>query len=183
MRFSFVHGVGILQLIAVVHSDYSRLLAFHRRTKLVESINDRFHCKQKLFTYHSHSVRTNQKRQSIDLDLWKFRISFVVAKATVSADRQWTCKHLLWSDFLLAEREMRRSVSVVFEIDVALYKSDKSQHKRLTSHPDFSFIPRTKANLTTSFYSTNNSRPADAKSRKSSLNNSISDGRSTTCRS
>lgn len=59
--------------------------------------------------------------------------------------------------------------NLLTQIDVALYKSDTSQHKRSTSHPDFSFIPRTKVNVKTSINSTNNSQPADIHNRKSSL--------------
>lgn len=66
--------------------------------------------------------------------------------------------------------------NLLTQIDVALYKSDKTQHKRSTSHPDFSFIPRTKVNLKPSFNITN--KPVDFNTRKSSLGHCITDGRS-----
>lgn len=81
--------------------------------------------------------------------------------------------------FLLCLKAIENNQSnLLTQIDVALYKSDKSQHKRSTSHPDFSFIPRTKVNLKTAFNSTNNSRPVDINNRKSSLGHCITDGRS-----
>lgn len=70
--------------------------------------------------------------------------------------------------------------NLLTQIDVALYKWDKSQHKRSTSHPDFSYIPRTKVHVKTTLNAPNNSRPVDYSNRKSSLGCSITDGRSAT---
>lgn len=71
--------------------------------------------------------------------------------------------------------------NLLSQIDVTLYKSEKSQHKRSTSHPDFSFVPRTKGNLKTPINSITNTRTVDFQHRKSALShsNSVTDGSST----
>lgn len=67
--------------------------------------------------------------------------------------------------------------NLLTQIDIALYKSDNVHHKRSTSHPDFSFIPRTKVNQKTSSNLANTSRPADINNKKSSF--AIRNGSST----